>query len=326
MNFNGKEKDSHFYMGSLMAAVFGSLDTAGARRLVRTAGEQLFAEGLGIRAVMPPDFHTDSLKAFFHFAGNEAGDPYRYINGGVWPHNNAWYAMALSATGRVDDAFRFYKSTMTLDGITHSPMGQPAFYEYRYSDPASPLYGEIDKPSFLWAAGFSLLAGYRVLGIRENEWNISFSRKLPAAVDTVSCALEFGGRKHLRISGKGSGLRSFTADGRVVPSLVVPLEVQDTRNWTVILGDPQKPYLAELNAQLRSATYDAEKHTLQLTVLSYKGHTVTATIRVTTQVRKVNVDGREVKAFAVGQSPEGESSLMLTFAGSEGMQKITVTF
>ena len=325
MNFNGTKLDPHMYMGSLLAGVFGSLDTARAGRLVRTAAKQLFAEGLGIRAVMPPDFHTDSLKAYFHFAGNEAGDPYRYINGGVWPHNNAWYAMALSATGRIDDAYAFYRSTMTLDGIARSPMGQPAFYEYRYSNPASPRYGEIDKPSFLWAAGFSLLAGYRVLGIQENEWNIAFSGALPAAVDTTRCTLEFWGRKHIRILGKGNGLRSFTADGKEIPSLVIPLDAQDTRNWTVTLGNPQQPYLAEINAQLRSANYDAGKRTLRLIVLSYQGHHGNATVRVPARIRKVSVDGKEVKSFTIGQDPEGGLSLMLRFTGTEGAQKITIT-
>jgi hypothetical protein len=325
INFNGMKQDPHIYMGSVLAAVFGSLDTARARRLVRTAGKQLFTEGLGIRAVMPPDFHTDSLRAYFHFAGNEAGDPYRYINGGVWPHNNAWYVMALSATGRVDDAYDVYRSTMTLDGIAQSPMGQPAFYEYRYSDPTSPRYGEIDKPSFLWAAGFSLLAGYRLLGILENEWNIAFSRSLPAVLDTIRCTLEFFGRKHILISGKGNGLRSFTADGKEVPSLVVPLDVQDTRTWTVVLGIPQKPYLEEINAQLRSAMYDAEKRTLELTVLSYKGHNVNASVRIPARVRHVSVDGKAVKSFTIGQKPEGGRSLMLRFAGAEGAQKIIIT-
>ena len=165
-----------------------------------SAERELLAPDIGIRTAMPADFHTDSMRAWFHFVDNEAGDPYLYANGGVWPHNNAWYALALQSTGRLDDAYRFYRSTMTLDGIAKSPMGQPAFYEYRFSDQRSPAYGKIDKPSFLWAAGFTLLTGYRLLGLTESEWNIVFSRSFPTDIDTARCVFEYGGAKDVRLS------------------------------------------------------------------------------------------------------------------------------
>lgn len=326
INFNGPKKDSHIYMGSLLAPVFGLLDSTRARQLVRTAEKELLAEGIGIRTVMPPDFHTDSMKTFFHFVGNEAGDPYLYANGGVWPHNNALYALALNATGRLDDAFRFYRTTMTLDGIGQSPMGQPAFYEYRYSDPASPRYGEIDKPSFLWAAGFTLLTGYRLLGVQENEWNISFSGELPSAVDTGRCVLEFGGRKEVRISGKGKGLRSFTADGREIPSRVLPLDIRNTKSWFFSIGSPRGPYLAQINARLHSATFDRGSRAMRLKVSSFKGHAVTAAIAFTGRVRSVRVDGRQITNFRVEGDPARERTLRLQFPGAGPAQDVVILF
>jgi hypothetical protein len=325
-NFNGSKKDPHIYMGSLLAPALKLLDSTRAGQLVRTAGQHLLAGGIGIRTVMPPDFHTDSMKAFFHFAGNEAGDPYLYANGGVWPHNNAWYTLALIATGRLDEAFRFYRTAMTLDGIVHSPMGQPAFYEYRNSDPASPIYGEVDKPSFLWAAGFTLLAGYRLLGLQENEWNLSFSGELPSAVDTGRCVLEFGGRKEVTISGKGKGLSQFTADGRDIPSRVIPLDIRDTKKWLVYLGFPQQPYLEHLNAQLLSATFDGESRRLHLKVSSFKGHTVMAAIAFTARIRSVSVDGRQITNLTIEGDPAGGQSLKLQFAGIDSTQDVVVTF
>jgi hypothetical protein len=326
INYNGPVKDTHVYMGSLLAPVFGLLDPLRAEGLVQTAGERLLADGIGIRTVMPPDFHTDPMRAFFHFVGNEAGDPYLYANGGVWPHNNAWYALALGATGRLDDAFLFYRTTMTLDGIARSPRGQPAFYEYRYSDPASPRYGEIDKPSFLWAAGFTLLTGYRLLGLQENEWNISFLGELPSAVDTGRCALEFGGRKEISISGKGKGLRSFTADGRDVPSLVLPLDIRNTRVWALSLGASVAPYLARINAQLHRAAYDAGKRTMRLTVSSFSGHAVTAKIELTDPVQSVRVDGKRIKSFRIDNDSSGRRALYLEFAGAATLQDVVITF
>lgn len=325
-NYNGSKRDTHIYMGSLLAPVFGLLDSSRASRLVRTAGQHLLAEGIGIRTVMPPDFHTDSMKTFFRFAGNEAGDPYLYANGGVWPHNNAWYTLALSVTGRLDEAFRFYRTTMTLDGIAHSPNGQPAFYEYRNSDPASPAYGEVDKPSFLWAAGFTLLTGYRLLGLQDNEWNISFSGELPSAIDTGRCVLEFRGRKEIVIAGKGKGLRSFTADGREIPSRVLPLDIRDTKKWFVSLGLPQLPYLDQLNAQLRSATFDRESRTLFLKISSFEGHAVVATIAGADRVRSVSVDGRRITNFTIDGNPAGGQTLKLHFAGAASTQDVIVIF
>jgi glycogen debranching enzyme len=42
---------------------------------------------------------------YMKFAGNGAGDPYHYANGGIWPHGNACYALALINNGLNKDAF-----------------------------------------------------------------------------------------------------------------------------------------------------------------------------------------------------------------------------
>ncbi|HXX64544.1 MAG TPA: amylo-alpha-1,6-glucosidase, partial [Bacteroidota bacterium] len=126
MNANGPDKDKHIYMGSLLAVAYDLIPPARSAALMETARRVLLDRRLGVRTVMPTDFHLDSVRAYFHFPTNEAGDPFFYINGGVWPHANAWYAQALCACGRVEEARRFFISTMTLDGICSSPMGQPA--------------------------------------------------------------------------------------------------------------------------------------------------------------------------------------------------------
>lgn len=326
MNFNGSAKDPHYYMGSLLGPAFRVLDPGRSRQLVRTAENLLMAERIGIRTVMPPDFHTDSMRTFFHFVGNEAGDPYLYANGGVWPHNNAWFALALCATGRLDDAFRFYRATMTLDGIANSPMGQPAMYEYRYSDPTSKEYGRIDKPSFLWAAGFSLLAGYRLIGIDDNEWNLSFAGVLPSGIDTARCLLEFHGLKKVTISGRGDRLKSYTADGRAVASLVVPSDVRNTRVWSIRLGPGEDPYLIAANCALRSAIYHKKKRELHLTVSSFNGHTANARIWAPFPPSEATVDGRGIRPLSVEERPEGGCDVTLQFAGADSTQDIHLKF
>ena len=86
---DGKE-DRHIYMGSLLASHFNLLDDDKNLKLITTAKEKLLDEKLGIYTLYPMDLHL--LIDYMKFAGNEAGDPYHYANGGIWPHGNAWFA------------------------------------------------------------------------------------------------------------------------------------------------------------------------------------------------------------------------------------------
>jgi hypothetical protein len=74
MNANGSDPDAHFYMGSIMGAVYGELPPDTALLLLATAGRVLLDSRIGIRNVMPPDFHLDSVRAYFRFPTNEAGE------------------------------------------------------------------------------------------------------------------------------------------------------------------------------------------------------------------------------------------------------------
>ncbi len=323
INVNSGTKDSHYYMGSLLAPVFGVLDTARSAALVATAGRTLLAPGIGIRTAMPADFHTDSMRSWFHFADNEAGNPYLYANGGVWPHNNAWYALALCAVGRRDEAYRFYRSTMTLDGISQSPMGQPAFYEYRYSDATSPEYGKIDKPSFLWGAGFALFTGYRILGIEESPWNISFARSLPASLDSASCMLEFRGAKQVSFVKSASGI---TADRVSVPSRVVPLDFDAATSLRVGNVPPDRPTLLRIDALLHTIRYDRSRGALTFVVSSFEGHAVVAEVESRTPCQRVLVDGKPVVDVQQSRATSDRWMTTLRWAGTDASQRVVVEF
>lgn len=322
INFNGGTKDPHYYMGSLLAPCFGYLDSSHAATLLETADRELLAPGIGIRTAMPADFHTDSIRAEFHFVDNEAGNPYLYANGGVWPHNNAWYVLALSASGRRDEAFRFFRSTMTLDGVANSPMGQPAFYEYRYSDTASPAYGKIDKPSFLWAAGFSLLAEYRLLGFEESAWNMRFASSLPSAVDSARCRFEFRGAKNVALNRSASG---YSVDGRSVPSRVVPLSSASHHDWVVGFGAPATPVLLRLGAMLDDVRYDETTKQLLLRVSSFEGHQVEAEVAGPSAPHTVTVDGNRTSGITVTIERTGVRT-RIRWEGKNGMQTIVMQF
>jgi hypothetical protein len=326
LNYNGAEIDRHIYAGPLLAPVFQVLPPELSQRLVATASERLVDERMGARTVVPMDFHLDSVIAYYKLAGKEAGEEYFYANGGVWPHCTAWYVLALQSIGRVDDAAAFFRGTMTIDGIARSSMGQPAFYEYRYSNPSSPDFGKIDKPSFLWAGGFYLSVLYRLYAISENEWNLSVPSVRPAHVDSISFTLAFGKPKDVVVRGKGERLAILRVDGREEPSLVLPLDLADSRRIEVEFGELRVPYLERLDAILHRIGYDRGKRTLQCTVSSFDGHRSRVVVISRSRPRSVRLDRREVGEVRSRMESDGAVRTEILFAGSQKNQLLNVVF
>ena len=326
MNYNGALQDRHFYTGSLLAAALKVLEPSKALRLVKTATKELLDRRIGIRNVMPPDFHTDSVRAFFKFAGNEAGDRYTYANGGVWLHCNAWYALALQATGRADEAFQFFKTTMTLDGIARSPQGQPAMYEYRFSDPLSSEFGKIDKPSLLWGGGFYLYTLYHLMGVVDNEWNVSLAAPIPRTFGSIRYTLAFGDQKRISLKRSGDSFRTFVADGVRVPTRVVPLRLAKSVEWEIRLGPATGPYLESLNAILHDAKYDKKDGKLLLELSSFAGHHVVAEVMAREKPRRVRLDGKKILSSSTRQNADGSMVTTVRFVGSLETQNLEFQF
>ena len=238
--------DWHYYTGSIVATHYDLLNKNQKMRLLSTVKDKLLDKNIGVRNVMPADFHqlTDTYK----FKGMEAGLQYIYINGGVWPHNNIWYALGLILNDQPNEAKNILKKYMTLNGIKNSPNGIPAFYEYRIADEGSPRYGEIDKPSFLWAGGFYLHALYQLAGFRENSFNIYFSPKIPEGMNDVEYDLSlFGQLSRIKWSGSGNYFRRITVDGIDIASAI---QYKSSKNIILERGQPSNPYLAYCNGQI----------------------------------------------------------------------------
>ncbi|MFV1979881.1 MAG: amylo-alpha-1,6-glucosidase, partial [Rhodothermia bacterium] len=240
---DNEEVDRHLYMGSLLAVVFDLVDDAKKLRMLETARRELLDPEIGLRTVAPTDFHEQIER--YRFQGLEMGLPGRYINGGVWPHGNAWYAMALMAAGEPDSALAAVKRYYTLDGIESSPGGQPALYEYRRTDSESPAYGELDKTTFLWAGGWYLSLLYQLAGVRESEWNIRFDPDLPSGFEEASFDIMAAGRRmHVQWHGRGEYFKRILVDGLPAYSTVIvePL-LKPFSEIDLIRGRPETPYL-----------------------------------------------------------------------------------
>ena len=324
INYNGAEKDQHKYMGSLLASAYHLLDKARSEKMIETVKKNLLAPDVGIRAVMPADFHKDSVIKYFNIAGNEAGAEYTYINGGVWPHNNAWYALALNSVGKSDEALAFVKRTMTIDGIANSPNGIPAMYEYRYSNESSPRYGEIDKPSFLWAGGFYLYTMYTLAGMNDNVWNLSVSESRARFDSTVRFSYTFGGIKDVTMNGKGNRLKSFSADGKKIHSLILPLEQRASRNFSITFGTISEPYLYKANAVVHSADYSSEKKQLRCTVSSFLGHKTTLNLVGKNKPRHVFLNGKTAKNIVTVKNSDASVDITISFVAGKSSDHILI--
>ncbi len=308
INFNnGATKDEHIYAGALLAVMFEVLETEKQRRLVATAQQRIYDSQLGLRMVDPADFHL--LEKEFHLVNHEQGkNKGEYINGGVWPHGAAWYALALQQIGENDAALEVVRNNMTIAGIMRSPQGQPAMYEYRYSDPASAHYGRIDKPSFLWAGGWYLFTLYRLLGAAESPWNLHLRTDLPSPTPTPAFEWLINGKTVKVIySGHGEYATSIHYDGRSFPALVIPeqhapSEIQITR------GAIAKPYLENISATLIDAHWHEQHRVMRWQSRAFAGHSASAIILSAQAPKRVWVDQKILSAASWTAQQEDKNS------------------
>ncbi len=292
--FEDRTEDKHIYMGSLLASHFNLLDEDKNLKLITTAKENLLDEKLGIYTLYPMDLNK--LIDYMRFAGNEAGDPYYYANGGIWPHGNAWYALGLISNGFNDEALSFIKRTMTLKGILNSPNGQPALYEYRISDKNNPdVYGKIDKPQFLWAGGWYLYTLYNLFGLRENEWNISFTPYIPQELDPVNLTVTIKGIPvNVEIYGEGKDVASIIYDNEEIHSLVVPENIDGIKQIKIKLGNAETPYLCSANAIVLLPVYNKDSKTLEFDLETFEGHQIEFEIKSPLELKNILLNGKKM--------------------------------
>lgn len=262
--------DPHYYIGSLVPAYMGMLDHQKTSELLKTAKNNMVDEKVGIYNAFPMDFQT--LGDYLKFSGNEAGDVYYYFNGGIWPQGNAWYTLALIRNGQKDEALKFIKNVMTLDGLMNGPNGQPAMYEVRNGNKNDPSeYGKVDKPQFLWAGAWYLNCLYNLLFINNDSWNITFDPYLPEGNKTVSGTLNIAGNKaNIEVSGSGEKVGSVYYDSVFYPSLVCPSELKKIDKVQINLGEAKFPIVSASNSVLNSAEIADDKLVIKLS--AFTGH------------------------------------------------------
>ncbi|MDZ7346727.1 MAG: hypothetical protein ONA69_08055, partial [candidate division KSB1 bacterium] len=299
--------DYHYYSGSLLACLFDAIDDGKKLLLINTARQKLFDPRLGIRNAWPPDFHK--LIKVYRFNGLEVGLPYYYFNGGIWMHGNAWYALSLIEAGQIDEAVQFVKAIMTPDGVRNSPKGQPSFYEYRMSDPTDSLYGAVDKPNFLWAAGWAIQTLYRLAGLRLDPWQISFSAHLPFGWKQIEYELLlYGTLCRVRCSGNGRFFRRIEIDGQQSCSAVLN---RPAKNILLQRGKPIVPYLAAVTGRLQTVSYHPHDRCLVIETAYVTGQAVRLTVVSPWPLQRILVNGKEPNQVAAWKEEEGAYAIKI---------------
>lgn len=287
--------DSHIYTGSLLAAFYDALPVEKSRQLLQTAREVLLDPALGIRNVMPSDFHK--LGNLYHFHGMEMGDPYIYINGGVWPQGNIWYGLGQLKNGYPEESLEILKKYLTLEGIRHSPSGQPSFYEYRNADQNSPHYGQVDKPTFLWAGGLYLYYLYHLMGLEENSYQMMLQSEIPESFHQLKyTAYILGKMCHLEWQGSGRFFQKIQWDRKTVHSAVLFKPVEKI---SVIRGIPAEPYLAEINCLLQQVTYNRHRQEFLIQLQANPGQAVTIKMISPLPLKKAFIGKEEIGEIIV---------------------------
>ena len=256
----GDKMDEHYYIGSLLAPVYGLLDKEKSTQLLNTADQILMDKKLGMRVAMPKDF--DKLEDTYSFVNHEEGMTGYYFNGAIWPQGNIWYAVSLISNGQLNKAEEIIKGYITIDGIKNSPNGTPSFYETRITDENSPEYGQIDKPSFLWQGGWYFYILYELAGMRESPWNIYFVPELPDNLEGVKYKVTLLGDLCAVVNkGKGNFFKQIIIDGQLVNSAVITVPAKEI---TLVRGIPEQPYLAEASCIVKSVSYKENSLIIEL--------------------------------------------------------------
>lgn len=320
--FDTGATDFHYFAGSLVAVDYDVLDKARSDTLMMTAQGELLDKNLGIRTAMPADF--DTLTPLYRFKEGEPGAPYFYLNGAVWPQTTALYILGLIQLNRVDEARQALEKYLTITGIENSPNGQPSFYEYRLSNLSSPLYGRVDKPNFMWAGGWYLNTLYHLMGVRENEWNVSIVPDVPSGFERMDYDMTVAGSL-CRFMWQGSGefFKEIVADGKNLHSAVF---FKGAKKVVVECGTPDSPYLESASCVIDRVKYDKVGKSLEINARGLAGMESVLTIVSPFPVEKVLVGKKKIFPEISSTKKDGIYTIAFEFRFEKGNEIAYLNF
>ncbi len=324
MNCTDPDKiDEHYYSGSLLAAHYGLLDESKVLKMINTAEQKIVDKKIGVYTAYPMDF--DELQDYWHFVSNEAGDKFYYLNGGIWQHSNAWYALALISSGNKVDAAQFIKEVMTVDGIMNGPNGQPAMYEVRNGNINNPeVYGTIDKPQFMWAGGWYLYSLYYLFGLNNNEWNIEFDPFLLEDQQSCSFCLTVNNKIVNTVIAKEE-FQNIKIDGTKINSLIIPREMKNITDIKLTIGKLSEPFVKTSNSILESCLFSEKTNEMKIKLGAFTNHSNKTIIVSKQKPNKVLLNGKILENVSA-KSIDGGYKIEINFIHKNVIELLEIKF
>ena len=132
--------------GNLLAIVFGLADKKMARKIVAWIKEKSINEPYPMKAIFPPIKKGDKEWKNYYL-DCDAGKPYHYLNGGIWPFIGGFYVLALIRIGQYREA------RIELGKLAEANMKGNLFPEW-----VNPITKETHGIFQAWSAGAYILA------------------------------------------------------------------------------------------------------------------------------------------------------------------------
>jgi hypothetical protein len=136
----------------------------------------------------------------------------------------------------------------------------------------------------------------------------------------------FGTTKRVTRTGTGEMLTRMLADGREIPSRILPLDAASAGAISIAMGPIRYPYLDSLNAVLYSASVNPKERSMACTVSSYPGHVTGMKIVTPWMADTVLVNGKPWHEWKVTSTPQGTLIVMITYPASKGIDRVDIQF
>ena len=141
---------------------------------------------------------------------------------------------------------------------------------------------------------------------------------------TFPFSYTFRTEKQLAVSVKGDRLRSFTADGKTIPPMVIPVEAQGAKSFKVKFGEPADPYLSDANTIVHAVHYTASTRSLECRVASFRGHATTVSVVSRRMPKSVLLNGKPAAGLLRQKNSDGTVSTAISFTAGMTTDLLTV--
>jgi hypothetical protein len=114
---------------------------------------------------------------------------------------------------------------------------------------------------------------------------------IPQSLGTIKLSLLVKGKSvKVQIRGKGNGIAFIKYDGAIMPTLVIPEDIDDKNNIEIQLGKTSTPIIYSANGILTETIFNTDKNILEFSLKSFVGHQTEIKIISPIKVKKIFIN------------------------------------